>query len=107
MFIILMEQIEKLNEKINIIEKLEDIDLKSKSVKEVKTEIKEEKEKVEEMIQKISETTSKKHKKFKGMNLEELATLFDNEDDLQKKLKIYEHIVYLIEKTKNQLFEEV
>ena len=40
------------------------------------------------------------------MTLQELSKLFDEEDNLEKKLKIYEHIVYLIDFTKNQLFEE-
>ena len=101
-----MDQIEKLNEKIDNIEKIKDIELKTQSVKEVKNEIKEEKDKVEDMIQKISQIKPKKHKKYKGMTLESLSKLFDEEENLHKKLKIYEHIVYLIELTKNQLFEE-
>ena len=33
--------------------------------------------------------------------------MFHEEDDINKKLKIYEHLCYIIEQHKNKLFEEV
>ena len=101
-----MEQINKFNLKIDEIEKLNDLDKKSQSVKEVKDELKTEQERVENMIDKISNIKPKKQKRFKGINLEKLSQMFQEEEDLEEKLKIYQQISYLIELTKNQLFEE-
>ena len=101
-----MEQINKFNLKIDEIEKLSDLDKKSQSVKEVKDELKTEQERVENMIDKISNIKPKKQKRFKGINLEKLSQMFQEEEDLEEKLKIYQQISYLIELTKNQLFEE-
>ena len=101
-----MEQINKFNLKIDEIEKLNDLDKKSQSVKEVKDELKTEQERVENMIDKISNIKPKKQKRFKGINLERLSQMFQDEEELEEKLKIYQQICYLIELTKNQLFEE-
>ena len=101
-----MEQINKFNNRIDEVEKISDLEKKSQSVKEIKDELKSEQEKVEIMIEKISNIKPKKSKKFKGMNLEKLSEMFEEEKDLDKKLKIYQHISYLIDMTKNQLFEE-
>ncbi len=101
-----MEQIIKFNLKIDEIEKLNDLDKKSQSVKEVKDELKVEQDRVEKMIDKISNIKAKKYKKLKGLSLEKLTEMFDAEEDLDEKLKIYQQMSYLIELTKNQLFEE-
>ena len=101
-----MEQINKFNLKIDEIEKLSDLDRKSQSVKEVKDELKTEQERVENMIDEISNIKPKKQKIFKGVTLEKLSQMFQDEEKLEEKLKIYQQISYLIELTKNQLFEE-
>ena len=101
-----MEQIEKLNLKIDEIEKIENLEKKTESVKQIKDELKFEQEKVDKMIDKISNLKSKKNKKFKGISLEKLTTMFSDENDFEEKIQIYQQINYLIESTKNQLFEE-
>ena len=101
-----MEQINKFNLKIDEIEKLNDLDRKSQSVKEVKDELKNEQERVENMIDEISNIKPKKQKIFKDVTLEKLSQMFQDEEELEEKLKIYQQISYLIELTKNQLFEE-
>ena len=101
-----MDQINQYNLKIDENEKLNDLDKKSQSVKEVKDELKTEQERVENMIDKISNIKPKKQKRFKGINLERLSQMFQDEEELEEKLKIYQQICYLIELTKNQLFEE-
>lgn len=101
-----MEQINKFNLKIDEIEKLNDLDRKSQSVKEIKEELRNEQERVENMIDEISNIKPKKQKIFKGVTLEKLSQMFQDEEKLEEKLKIYQQISYLIELTKNQLFEE-
>jgi hypothetical protein len=101
-----MEKINKFNEEIDELEKIDNLQIKSENVKKIKEEIKNEQEKVDIMIDKISNIKPKKHKSYKGISLEELSIKFQDEKDLKEKLKIYEHICYLIELTKNQLFEE-
>ena len=61
-----MDQINKFNLKIDEIEKLNDLDKKSQSVKEVKDELKVEQERVENMIDKISNIKPKNKKNLKG-----------------------------------------
>ena len=73
----------------------------------VKLNIKEEQDKIETMIDKISTAQPKKHKKYKNITLQDLSVMFQEEENINKKLKIYEHICYIIELHKNQLFEEV
>ena len=102
-----MEQIVKFNNMIDEIEKISDLDKKSKSVREVKDELKTEQEKVENMIEKISNIKPKKSKKLKEYNLQQLTEMFHGETGLDKKLKIFQHISYLIETTKSQLFDEI
>ena len=101
-----MEQINKFNTRINEIEKIENLDEKSKNVKEVKGELKTEQERIENMIDKISNIKAKKSKKYKSKSLQQLQIMFEEEKELEEKLKIYQQICYLIELTKNQLFEE-
>lgn len=101
-----MEQIEKLNLKIDEIEKIDNLEKKTESVKQIKDELKSEQEKVDKMIEKISNLKSKKNKKYKGKSLEELTSMFSEEEDFDEKIQIYQQINYLIESTKNQLFED-
>tara|TARA_B100000161_G_C33548603_1_gene414308 strand:- start:1509 stop:1823 length:315 start_codon:yes stop_codon:yes gene_type:complete len=100
-----MEQIDKLNLKITQIEKIESLEEKTESVKQVKEELKSEQDKVDKMIKKISNTRSKKYKKFKGHSLEVLSKMFTEEESLETKIQIYQQMNYLIDLTKNQLFE--
>tara|TARA_B100000424_G_C22582016_1_gene327125 strand:+ start:77 stop:391 length:315 start_codon:yes stop_codon:yes gene_type:complete len=100
-----MEQIDKLNVKINEIEKIDSLEKKTESVKQVKEELKSEQDKVDKMIEKISNTKSKKYKKFKGLSLEALSKMFTEEENLEDKIQIYQQMNYLIDLTKNQLFE--
>ena len=101
-----MEQIEKLNLKIDEIEKIDNLEKKTESVKQIKYELKYEQEKIDKMIEKISNLKSKKNKKYKGKSLEDLTIMFNEEDDFDEKIQIYQQINYLIETTKNQLFED-
>lgn len=102
-----MELIEKINIKINEIDKIDDLDKKTEFVKQVKLNIKNEQDKIDTMIDNISLAQPKKHKKYKNITLEKLSLMFHEEDDINKKLKIYEHICYIIEQHKNKLFEEI
>ena len=98
-----MDQIKKFNKMIDDIEKTTDIEEKSQSIKIIKDLIKEEQLKVDELIKKVDGMKSKKYKKFKGMNLEQLTKKFD-EENLDEKVKIFQNISYLIGKTKDRLF---
>lgn len=100
-----MEQIDKLNLKINEIEKIDNLEEKTDSVKKVKEELKFEQDKVDKMIEKISNTKSKKFKKFKGLSLEALSKMFTEEENLEDKIQIYQQMNYLIDLTKNHLFD--
>ena len=59
------------------------------------------------MIEKISNVKPKKSKKLKEYNLQQLTEMFHDENNLDKKLKIFQHISFLIETTKSQLFDEI
>lgn len=99
-----MNHIDTLNNKINNVEKIDNISDKIKYTKEIKTEIDTEIEKTEKLIHIISSIKPKKHKKYNNMTLDELGNIFEEENNIKKKLKIYEHITYMIELTKGQLF---
>jgi len=96
-----MNKIDILNNKINNIEK---VDNKLEYITEIKTEIDNETNKIEKLIETISTIKPKKHKKYNDMTLDELGIIFEEENDIKKKIKIYEHISYILELTKSQLF---
>ena len=101
-----MDIITEFNKKIDYVEKLENLEEKTENVKKIKEEIKLEKEKVEKLIEKISNSKSKKQKKYKGISLDNLLKMYNEEENFDIKIEIFQQINHLIELTKNQLFEE-
>ena len=101
-----MDIIEEFNIKIDKIDKIENLEEKTESVKKIKEELKTEQEKIEKLMDKISNTKSKKQKKFKGVSLENLSRMYNEEENFEDKIEIFQQMNYLIELTKNQLFEE-
>ena len=91
-----MDIITEFNKKIDYVEKLENLE----------EGIKLEQSKVERLIENISNSKSKKQKKYKGISLDNLLKMYNEEENFDIKIEIFQQINHLIELTKNQLFEE-
>tara|TARA_E500000178_G_C17034957_1_gene762870 strand:- start:2980 stop:3363 length:384 start_codon:yes stop_codon:yes gene_type:complete len=78
---------------------------KSKKLLEIKDDIKKEQDNINYMIDKISDLSPKKSKKLKNLTLDDLVSLFEKEEDINNKIKIYQNICYIIDKFKNKLFD--
>lgn len=78
---------------------------KSKQLLEIKDDIKKEQDNINYMIDKISDLSPKKSKKLKNLTLDDLVSLFEKEEDINNKIKIYQNICYIIDKFKNKLFD--
>jgi len=99
--------LEALETKINSIFEDENLSIleKSKQLVDFKKTIKKEQDNITYMIDSISDITPKKSKKLKSMSLDELVTLFEKEEDINIKIKIYQNICYLVDKFKNKIFD--
>lgn len=78
---------------------------KSKKLLELKKDIKNEQDNINYMIDKVSDISPKKSKKLKNIDLDDLVLLFEKEEDINNKIKIYQNICYLIDKFKNKMFD--
>ena len=72
---------------------------------ELKKDIKNEQDNINYMIDKVSDISPKKSKKLKNIDLDDLVLLFEKEEDINNKIKIYQNICYLIDKFKNKMFD--
>ena len=78
---------------------------KSKKLIEIKEDIKKEQDNINYMIDKVSDLSPKKSKKLKNLTLDDLVSLFEKEEDINNKIKIYQNICYIIDKFRNKLFD--
>ena len=78
---------------------------KSKKLIEIKDDIKKEQDNINYMIDKVSDLSPKKSKKLKNLTLDDLVSLFEKEEDINNKIKIYQNICYIIDKFRNKLFD--
>jgi hypothetical protein len=103
----LSTNIEELEKKVNDIYEDEICSIldKSKKLISLKDDIKKEQENINFMIDTVSELSPKKSKKLKNLSLDDLVTLFEKEEDITNKIKIYRNICHVINKIKNNLFD--
>ena len=101
-----MEQINKINLEIDYIEKDNNIEKNTESIKDIKEKIKVEQDNIDKLIEKVNQKKSKKYKKFKALKIDDLKNMYQNEENINEKIEIFQQINYLIENIKNQLFDE-
>lgn len=99
--------IEELESKVNSIfeDELTTVLQKSKKLIELKQDIKKEQDNINYMIDKVSDLSPKKSKKLKNLSIDDLVSMFEKEEDINNKIKIYQNICYVIDKFKNKLFD--
>lgn len=99
--------IEELESKVNSIfeDELTTVLQKSKKLVELKQDIKKEQDNINYMIDKVSDLSPKKSKKLKNLSIDDLVSMFEKEEDINNKIKIYQNICYVIDKFKNKLFD--
>lgn len=104
----LEENIQSLEEKVNKIIDNEETSLieKSKLLNTIKKYIVKEQEQINLLINRISEIEPTKSKKYKLNSIEDLTNLFEEEENINSKIKIYQNICYKIDKFKSKLFDD-
>tara|TARA_Y100000813_G_C24124722_1_gene334536 strand:- start:190 stop:573 length:384 start_codon:yes stop_codon:yes gene_type:complete len=103
----LSTDIQELEKKVNSIfnDEITTMLEKSKKLIEIKDDIKKEQDNINYMIDKVSDLSPKKSKKLKNLTLDDLVSLFEKEEDINNKIKIYQNICYIIDKFRNKLFD--
>ena len=91
-----MEQIKTFNDKINCIEKLNNLGDKTEKIKEIRNEIRDEVERVNKIKDRILESKSKRHKRFKGLTVEELSDMFQEETDIDDPEENFEQSLFIV-----------
>ncbi len=99
--------IEELEKKVNDIyeDEISSMLEKSKKLISLKDDIRKEQDNINYMIDKVSDLSPKKSKKLKNLTLDDLVALFEKEEDITNKIKIYQNICHIINKIKNKLFD--
>ena len=103
----LSTNIEELEKKVNDIyeDEISTMLEKSKKLISLKEDIKKEQDNINYMIDTVSDLSPKKSKKLKNLTLDDLVVLFEKEEDITNKIKIYQNICHVINKIKNKLFD--
>ena len=79
---------------------------KIKKMKELKETIITYRNKLNSFIVTINSGEVKKNKKKKNISLDELLKEFSETDDIEEKVKLFNHIQYIIKETEHELFQD-
>ena len=79
---------------------------KIKKMKELKETITTYRNKLNSFIDIINSGEVKKNKKKKNISLDELLKDFSETDDIEEKVKLFNHIQYIIKETEYDLFQD-
>lgn len=79
---------------------------KIKKMKELKETIITYRNKLNSFIDTINSGEVKKNKKKKNISLDELLKEFSETDDIEEKVKLFNHIQYIIKETEHELFQD-
>lgn len=79
---------------------------KIKKMKELKETITTYRNKLNSFIDTINSGEVKKNKKKKNISLDELLKDFSETDDIEEKVKLFNHIQYIIKETEYDLFQD-
>ena len=99
-----MNKLEKITNEMNELEKINQLKNKINKIKDIKNEINNEIKIIEKTIDKLNNSKSKKIKEYKNLNIDKLQEKFENEKNLDKKIELYSHICYKIDKISQEIF---
>ena len=95
-----------LEKEIEMLDNIPEWTTKIKKMKELKEQITTYRNKLNSFIDIINSGEVKKNKKKKDLSLDELLEQFSETDDIEEKVKLFNHIQYIIKESEMELFEE-
>ncbi len=101
-----VKEIKELEKQIEEIDEIKDWSLKINKMKEIKEKLVEQKNKMNNLLEVLNSGEAKKMKKKKDLTLDELLIEFDNCDNIEEKVKLFNHINFLIKESELELFDE-
>lgn len=104
--IVYNKDIISLEKEIESLDNIPEWTTKIKKMKELKEKITTHRNKLNSFIDIINSGEVKKNKKKKDISLDDLLKEFSETDDIEEKVKLFNHIQYIIKETENELFEE-
>ena len=99
-----MDRIKKIQDSIDSLKKINDLKEKISKMKEIKKDIDLEQEASDKLLKKLNNNKIKKNNKYKKNKIDELESLFQNTNDFDEKINIFNHLCYKIDKIEEELF---
>lgn len=98
------KEIEILEREIDSIDNIKEWSQKISKMKELKDKIISQKQKMNTLLESLNSNEIKKPKK-KNLNLDQLLIDYEESDNLEEKVKLFNNIQYLIKESELELFE--
>ena len=100
------KELDNIEKEINNLDDILDWSSKIKKMKEVKEQIITQRNKLNSFIEIINSGDIKKNKKKKDLSLDDLLKQFEETENIEEKVKLFNLIQYIIKENERELFED-
>jgi hypothetical protein len=100
------KELDDLEKEINNLDDILDWSSKIKKMKELKEQIITHRNKLNSFIEIINSGDVKKNKKKKDLSLDDLLKQFEETENIEEKVKLFNQIQYIIKENERELFED-
>lgn len=100
------KELDNIEKEINNLDDILDWSSKIKKIKEVKEQIITQRNKLNSFIEIINSGDIKKNKKKKDLSLDDLLKQFEETENIEEKVKLFNQIQYIIKENERELFED-
>lgn len=100
------KELDDIEKKINNLDDILDWSSKIKKMKELKEQIITHRDKLNSFIEIINSGDIKKNKKKKDLSLDDLLKQFEETENIEEKVKLFNQIQYIIKENERELFED-
>ena len=100
------KELDNIEKEINNLDNILDWSSKIKKMKEVKEQIITQRNKLNSLIEIINSGDIKKNKKKKDLSLDDLLKQFEETENIEEKVKLFNQIQYIIKENERELFED-
>lgn len=100
------KELDDIEKEINNLDDILDWSSKIKKMKELKEQIITHRDKLNSFIEIINSSHVKKNKKKKDLSLDDLLKQFEETENIEEKVKLFNQIQYIIKENERELFED-
>ena len=100
------KELDDIEKEINNLDDILDWSSKIKKMKELKEQIITHRNKLNSFIEIINSGDVKKNKKKKDLSLDDLLKQFEETENIEEKVKLFNQIKYIIKENERELFED-